>query len=206
MFINDPLDNQSMFVFLCFFYFIFVIGADIRHSIAQLHKKTPFRTFYELFNVTENTDIKKIRSNFKKSIRNLGIVRKNMQKYDEKKYQVSDKELERIITEGYNVLNKNKAEYDMLLKDRFSLPFAPETKSFFYFNLFITVLFTYTIIDILLSFLFYLKRKKEFESLSKKERKKQGKTIFEKFSIHNLFLIKFFSLFKRKQLSSTKKN
>lgn len=167
--------------------------SNMQSSIDMLHARTPFRTFYDLFDEAENTDLKSIKSKFKLMIRQKDLIRKNMEKYDKEKFKITDKELENLITDGYNILTRQKAEYDRLLGNKFTLPFDPKSPLFFYINLAATLIFVGFLTDLIISFLLYLREKEKFEKMSKKERKQLGITSFDKFSINNLFLVRKFT-------------
>lgn len=181
-------------LFIIFLIFESFFCATIQGSIKNLHKKTPFRTFYELFDETENATFSNIRKKYRKYLSNTEIIKNNILKYNDKKYNTSKEELIKIITDGYNVLTKHKEKYDEMLKTQFTIPFDPETKIFFIINLIIATFFLIFVFDVIISFLIYLKNKKKIESLEKKERKKMGNN-FDKFSLENLFMMKILRSF-----------
>lgn len=151
-----------MFLFL-FPVLALVNNSNIFKSIQTLHKKTKFRTFYEMFDVKENTDIKLIRSKFYRLVK------------ESKPFPDLDlpKNLaEKIITDGYNILNKHKKEYDLMLKDKFTVPINPEAKAFFYVNLMVFILFIAVLTDLLVSFMRFLINRRKYEGVNKAEEKK----------------------------------
>lgn len=184
--------NEHMFIFLFSYQILSLIISDIQSAIDELHKKTPFRTFYELFDEMESANLSNIKKKFRKMVSNKNIVLHNMEKYDKTKYQATDQELENLLTQGYNILTTQKAEYDRLLKNRFTLPFEPTSNLFFYFNLFIATIFMVFITDLLVSFLLYLKEKKRFGKMDKKQRKKEKTPTFPQFTLKKLFISRLF--------------
>lgn len=180
-----------MFIFLLLEQIFSLIVSDIQGAINELHKKTPFRTFYELFDEMESTNLTKIKKKFRYMVNHKNIIINNMEKYDKTKYKATDQELETLLTQGYNILTTRKAEYDRLLKNQFTLPFEPKSSLFFYCNLIITTLSFILLFDLIISFLLYLKEKKNYEQMDKKQRKK-NKTPNLQFTLKGLFISRLF--------------
>ncbi|ELQ74994.1 Molecular chaperone (DnaJ superfamily) [Trachipleistophora hominis] len=164
-------------------------NTNILKSIQTLHKKTKFRTFYEMFDVKENTDIKIIRSKFYK------LVKESKPFPD---LNIPKGVAEKIITEGYNILNRHKQEYDALLRSKFSVPVSPETRTFFYVNLVVFVLFVALLSDLLVCLIRFLVNRRRYEGVDKAQEKKlRRRGDIEVFSLDRMYTIRFCKRLKR---------
>lgn len=181
-----PYPCMALFLFVAH---IFGSNTNIMKAIETLHKKTNFRTFYEMFDVSENADMKSIRSRFYELVK---------QDNPFPSLKLNKDVTERLITDGYNILLKQKHEYDILLRRKYTLPTSPKTNVFFYINLLVFALFVILFTDLMVCFLKFLIQRKKYEKVEKSEEKKlrrSGK--IQPFSLDKMYSVRFYKLVKK---------
>lgn len=132
-------------------------------AIDNLHKKTPYSTFYEVLGVSENTSMARIRKRFQLLMRNPGSLR-----------GVNDQnEAVALLTEAYNILRTKKSTYDSILANSY---FYMGNRENFRNNLFI-VLFSVFLGLIALDLIYFgVKYLKFLTKPTKASRKKRTKS------------------------------
>ncbi|KRH91880.1 hypothetical protein M153_2020700043 [Pseudoloma neurophilia] len=168
-------------IFLCLIT-AFRQRSDIDSAIDLLHKKTPFRTFYELFELNENSSISNIKKKFRFFINNKEILKNNL------KDKMTDTELEAFITQSFNILTKQKKEYDDLLRSPFTLSKEPKNSLFSIILFFVSSIFLILLTDLIINFIRYQREKSQYENMTKKERKK---LVVPRFTADRLVLLRF---------------
>lgn len=164
-------------------------ASNIMNAIEALHNKTKFRTFYEMFDVRETTDIKTIRSKFYKLVK---------QKNPFPQLQIPKGTAEKILTDGYNILNKHKYEYDTLLKSRSTIPIEPKTKILFYVNVVTFALFLIIFTDLLICFFKFLIVRRKYEGVDKtKEKELRRKGTIQAFTFEKMYIVRFYRRLRR---------
>ncbi|KAG0437299.1 hypothetical protein DMUE_3775 [Dictyocoela muelleri] len=147
------------------FYIVQIISINmnevqsITKSIDDLQRKTKFKTYYELFNISENATIPQIKKNFRRLLKSKDTL------------NLSREEYETIITTGYQILLNNKKEYNYLL----SLKFIDFLKQNYYVYLLSSValsIFIFLIVDLAIIFIKSIKIKIQAQKMNKKDAKR----------------------------------
>ncbi|TBU09308.1 hypothetical protein CWI39_0085p0050 [Hamiltosporidium magnivora] len=149
-------------------------------SIERLQNKTNFKTFYEMFGVSENASFRSIRKRYAKMMKNENPF---------PKLKMSKFESDHILTEGYNIIKTKRIFYDGILNNAiFSKPIK-ESKRFTMISGIIMGIIFLIILDF---FILILKENmKSNRKLTKKE--KRIERISNKPDFADLYLLKSYN-------------
>lgn len=128
---------------------------SITKSIEDLQKKTKFKTFYELFNVSENASISQIKTNFRRLIKSSDTL------------DMPRDEYETLVTMGYQILLNNKQEYGYLLSLKF-IDFIRQNFYVYLFSSFVLAVFVVFVADLAFVFANYMRVKVRAQQMDRK--------------------------------------
>lgn len=132
---------------------------SIKSDIKDLHRKTKYKTYYEMFNISENCEQNDLKKKFRKLMKSKDT------------FGLERSEYEMLVNKGYQILLKHQKEYDYLLNLKFIDILKQDFKLYLISTIFMGIT-SFIFCDIFYLFLKYLKLKMKKQNLSKNEYKK----------------------------------